>query len=198
MGSAYPLPLKVRPASVGLALLLGCLFVEYPGAAHYSPDGSAMPSTEQANGVFGAWTNRCIRAPEAGTTPMCEVVTSIRARAQAQDQLTLNVQIAVGQSNQPGWTRIAIGVPSDVLLSTPIRLTRENVVIPPLVYDRCGGGWCTAITDIEEGAFQLLINATGDGRVQYQTSTGQDFIVPVSFLGFQDAVAAMRSVQPPR
>jgi len=206
------LPFGFRRMPLCVAVFLACLAANDPaeafqdargltaalssGASAAAQQGGVVPTPEQTNAVFGNWTNRCFRVSDAGTPPICEVVSSIQARAQAQGDLTLNVQIAVGQSERPGWIRIAVGVPSDVLLGTPVRLTRENVAIPPLVYDRCDGRWCRAIADIDEGTLQLLMSAPGDGRLQYQTSAGQDFIVPVSFRGFQDAIAAMRAIAP--
>lgn len=205
-------PLGLRRTSLGLAMILVCSVASHaveaqqrpaqqPSQAQASParpgtsaapqQDQAAPAPEQTNAVFGDWTYRCIRVPQAGTAPICEVITSIQA--QAQGQVALNVQIAVGPSERQGLTRIAVGVPANVLLGTPIRLTREPVVIPPLAYDRCVGGWCRAVVDIDADTLQRIAGATAEGRVQYQTSVGQEFIIPVSFRGFQDAVAAMRS-----
>lgn len=205
-------PPGLQRMSFGLAVILACSFVPHTVEAQQRPaqqpaqaqtsttrtgapagaqQDQTAPAPEQTNAVFGDWTYRCIRVPQAGVAPICEVITSIQA--QAQGQVALNVQIAIGPSERAGLTRIAVGVPANVLLGTPIRLVRETVVIPPLAYDRCVGGWCRAIVDIDGDTLQRLAGMTGEGRVQYQTSGGQDFIIPVSFRGFQDAVAAMRS-----
>lgn len=161
------------------------------GASQQDP---AAPAPEQTNAVFGDWTYRCIRAPQPNVSSICEVFTSIQA--QAQGQLSVNVQIAIGPSERPGLTRIVVGVPANVLIATPIRLVRDPVSVPALSYDRCVGGWCRAVSDFDADTFQRLTMASGDGRIQYQTSAGQDFIIPVSFRGFLDAVTFLRTNLP--
>lgn len=146
----------------------------------------ALAQQDAASGAqrFGAWSVHC--AGEAGGEPACEVLHAVRG------QSGIAAQLAIGQAQPGGRTRIAVQTPLGVLVSRPVALSvaEAGAALAELPFVTCLGGGCLAQGEIDGGALGAI--AGGEtARFAFVERTGRRIEVVAPGDGLAEALRAI-------
>ena len=158
-----------------------------PAAATPTSPGAA-PDTTTAS--FGDWTLRCTRRQDV-TPPQrfCELAHVV----QKPGDPNILGQIAVGRVAPGERLKFTAVLPVNVALRTMPKLVADGPVpvSVELTWSRCLVGACFADATASDEVLNRLRARTEPGRIDYRDGTDREAGLPISFLGFGQALDAL-------
>ena len=105
-------------------------------------------------------------------------------------------RIAVDESAGGRPTRMEVQAPVNVSFRAPLVIrTDDGDPGFSTPFDHCLPSGCFAEVDLKEEMVKRLRAAEGQGKATFKDAAGRDVIIPVSFKGFREALAALAKSQ---
>jgi invasion protein IalB len=192
---------RVAAAAIMAALATGPAAAAVPEGEHplqlaQSTDGSAeqppVSSTPDSfTATYGDWQLRCFRnvADPSATALACEAVTFVTAQGQQQPF----AQISISRGGDEAMHLTAI-VPINILVrSQPMVSIAEGEAGIPVPWLTCTPLGCAADVGMTDEDLQRYRAFTGQGRLVFTDSVGNEVTVLFSFRGLAQALDALNA-----
>lgn len=146
----------------------------------------AVPTRTTAN--FGDWILRC-ETVAAQPKRVCEVAHAIAVAGQSAPI----AQIAIGKQLPNEAEQLTVVVPPNIAISVKplVAIAKTGAAPIELTWQRCLPGACFASTTISNAAIGELAAQTEPGRIVFKNSAENEIVLPLSFLGLSQAIAAL-------
>lgn len=161
------------------------------GAAQPQPASEPARVPTQTTTTFGAWTLKCMQPLLPGRQRLCEIFQHIEA-VQGDQRFTL-LTVAVGQVLAAESMVLSVAMPSNVSLRHRVTLTARDEPITYLDFVRCAVGTCVASVDAKTSMLAMLREESGPARIEYRSASEAQVAIPLSLIGFPQALEALRS-----
>lgn len=186
----------VLAGAMGLALGVSGQAAAQPRPAAPAPVQPAVAAdAERSTATFGDWTVRCERLVGPPPRRQCEMTQTVHSQAQGQPGAAAQpvAQWAVGRTAPNEPYRFVVQLPVNLALATPVRLVAEGDPAVALAFARCLPIGCFAEATLSEDALRRLRarNADQPGRIEFRDAAEREMQFPLSFRGFNQALAAL-------
>jgi invasion protein IalB len=138
--------------------------------------------------TYGDWQLIC----ERGYGPNNAMTCSSMLSPPRNDDSPMTSEIRVGRLGD-GKIHIHLSVPANVLLEGGVLLfseSSERLLAAPFRW--CFGGSCTADAELTAVDIEKLRSQTKPARMTYKFPSGNKMTLPVSFVGFGDALGGVK------
>ncbi|KQO68744.1 hypothetical protein ASF22_19505 [Methylobacterium sp. Leaf87] len=160
-------------------------------AAPAAPARAVAVPTEPGSTTasFGDWVVRCQRGGGDKPVRICEAAQTMQIQGQPQPI----AQIAVGRLGPGEPLQVTAILPPNVALPSSVRvvLDEKDTTGVELAWRRCLPGGCVAEAAAREDWLKRWRLAAEPGRITFKNAAGQEVAIPLSFLGFAQALDAL-------
>ena len=145
------------------------------------------PETQQYSATYGNWIVRCQSATvEQQKSRSCEMVQTFVANGQSAPF----AQVAIGRLSPNDKLFITLVVPVNVSLTSAPRISvdEKDAFAIDAPWTRCLPSGCFASVALSDEQIKRWRALNQTGRVVIKNAAGQDVVLPLSFLGFAQAI----------
>ncbi|HLH89998.1 MAG TPA: invasion associated locus B family protein [Xanthobacteraceae bacterium] len=159
-----------------LAAILAMLFLA-PGAAN-------AQTPQRTSATYGDWTLSC--AVAANGSKSCGLIHLVKQGNVAA------AQISFGRSSKSGHFTATVQIAANVWLATGLKIAfADDTPALSAPFEWCLSVRCLAEFDLVEADVKRLRSQKEPARVVYKNALQTDMTLPMTFVGFDDAVNAL-------
>lgn len=158
-----------------------------PPASSPAPASPPVPATpEHTTASFGDWVMRC---DASSAKRVCEVAQMMTIQGQSAPV----AQIAIGRPAKGEALRLTVVLPTNVMLTIKPKVFEEknDRFATELSWLRCIPGGCIANAPIADDLAARLGARTAPGGIAFQDAAEREVVLPLSFRGLTQALAAL-------
>jgi invasion protein IalB len=161
-------------------------------AAKEASKTPAVASTpERTTASFGDWVLRC-----EGAAPPAHRVCEVAQVITLQGQTSPTAQVALGKQAPNESKRLTVVLPPNIAITTKPQATVSEDTTPiELTWQRCTPGACFASAAMSDEAIGRLGAQTKPGRIVFKDAADREVVLPLSFRGLAQSLAALAKEQ---
>jgi invasion protein IalB len=145
---------------------------------------------QRTTATYASWVLECESQPGPPPQKVCDIAQGTQTQVQGRTIPVTRVALMRQVKNQP--LKLVVQVPVSITFSTNVRVqTADSEPGINAPFARCSPSGCFADFDIKDEVLKKFRAASGNGKISFADSTGNEIAVPLSFSGFNQAVEAL-------
>lgn len=194
---------SIRLSHITMALCAATMVFTAPLVTAAESAKQAVVSNKplETTATYGNWVLHCVQLPSSSNGKgdqaddvSCEIVQSAQIQGQSRPVMQMAIGRLPGQKNFTVTTVIPVNVSIpgrvQIVIDSEAKETEKKPDGFDLTLTRCLPSGCVAVTKLDN-KMRALMSAGIAGQLQFITANGQEIAIPLSWMGFTQAMTSL-------